>query len=300
MPPQNRRRHFIMTQEKGAGKMTDKTIQYPIRVKHYRQPHRGNAVTDTSFITDENDLLEYAYAFLGGDKSEMDCGRVADERSSINSAISENAEDGSFIANEESKLAELDTGGDDHPFYIYTGGAGEGYRYDFFRTALQLLRAAAAHDHQFAEIEILGEGDAAFNSDDSEEPATEDYAVRISCETPTDNWVCLQEIDESFDSAQQIAEKYNKSREIGEGLYDESLGVAEVIKMSDISQINFAAVEGESGLISENNRLHFTADMFINSDGNLYSTEHLEDEQTTGDDRNALELIKSAAEVTEE
>ena len=145
--------------------MTDKTIQYPIRIKYLRQPHRGNAVTDTALITDENDLLEYAYAFLRGDKSEMDCGRVADERSSINNAIAENEDDDEFVAEEKSKLAELETGGDDHPFYIYTGGAGEGYRYDFFRTALQLLRAAAAYDHQFAEIEILGEGDAAFDSE---------------------------------------------------------------------------------------------------------------------------------------
>ena len=272
----------------------DKTIQYPIRIKYLRKSQwGGNTTTDTAFITDENDLLEYAYAFVGGDKTEMDCGRVADERVSINNTIAENEGDAECVAAEKSKLAELETGGD-NPFYIHTGGAGEGYRYDFYRTALELLEAAAAHEQQFAEIEILGEGDAAFNSNDSEEPPTEDYAVRISCETPTNSWVCLQEIDESFDSALQIAEKYNESRKVGEGLYDESLGIAEVIKMSDILQINFAAVEGESGLISENNRLYFTSDMFINDDGNLYSTEHLEDGQTTGSDRNALELIKSA------
>ena len=138
--------------------------QYPIRIKYLRQPHRGNAVTDTALITDENDLLEYAYAFLGGDKSQMDCGRVADERSSINNAIAENAEEGSFIANEESKLAELETGGEKYPFYIYDGGAGEGSRYEFSRTALELLEAALLHDHQSADVEVLGEGDAAFNS----------------------------------------------------------------------------------------------------------------------------------------
>ena len=121
------------------------------------------------------------------------------------------------------------------------------------------------------------------------------FAVRITCDTPGKNWTCLAGVDVPFDIADLLAKMHNKSCMTHDGIYDESFGVAEVINMADIPRINFAAIEEESGTITSKNRLHFTDDMYINDDGNLYSTEHLEDGQTTGSDRNALELIKSAA-----
>ena len=141
--------------------MTKKKLQYPVFVKYSRNPHRGYTESDNAFITDENDLLKWAQSFLGDENTQMACGRVEDERGSINNAIAENAEEGSFIASEKSKLDELDFLCGDNPFYIYNGGADEGYRYNFFRTAFQLLGAAAAHDHLSADIEVIGEGKAA-------------------------------------------------------------------------------------------------------------------------------------------
>ena len=73
---------------------------------------------------------------------------------------------------------------------------------------------------------------------------TNKYAVRIKRETAAENWICLLVIDVDFASADKLARKYNKSHE-----RDESLGFAEIIKMADISRINFGKIEG---------RLYFT------------------------------------------
>ena len=147
--------------------MTDKTTQqYPLRVRYSRKSHWYGNTTGTAFIADENDLLKYAQAMLGNEDTQNACGRVADERDSINSAIVDNIDDDEFVAEEKAKLAELESGGEKYPFCIFYDGAGEGSRYDFCRTGLELLEAALLHDHQSAEVEVLGEGDAAFSDND--------------------------------------------------------------------------------------------------------------------------------------
>ena len=139
--------------------------QYPARVRYSRKSHwGGHTTTGTVFIKDENDLLEYGQIFLGGDNTQNKCERVADERDNINNAIAQNEDDDEFVAEEKAKLAELEGGGEKYPFCIFYDGAGEGSRYDFYRTGLELLEGALLHDHQSADVEVLAEGDAAFNS----------------------------------------------------------------------------------------------------------------------------------------